>query len=236
MKNMKKFLKLIVLCAIFTGATLCMQQEKAQTYLELLPSEIREEIKLFAEDATLRALINEAIEKSYSMRAGMLRPYIQQYPAIVAQILEKKFTKEYLSSTLIQILEGPRIDLNTVKVLLLAGANPNAKNLEGKSALELATKSFSPNTNEVIKMLLAYGADPNTYFSNNVTPLFYAALNGETEQVQMLLEAGAKVHKKFTSDQLQGQSALELVQAEDYWENNPIRATIEEAAIRQIAE
>src|SRR5262249_37600159 len=44
---------------------------------------------------------------------------------------------------------------------------------------------------EVVKKMLAKGADVNMKAKDGNTPLLYAALNGQTEVVKVLLEAGA---------------------------------------------
>jgi uncharacterized protein len=46
---------------------------------------------------------------------------------------------------------------------------------------------------EDVRLLLAYGADPNARTLNGYTPLMAAAEAGDTEKISLLLEAGARV-------------------------------------------
>lgn len=244
----QRYLKLSLL-VISTGSLLCMQsKEELRPYLMRLPIELRKEIKLFAEDAVLRTDISEAIEKAQGdgnlddvfkmagyKRSEKLRDYVEKYPFIVAHILEKKFPKEQLNGGLEGILDKTCVDLDQVKILVLAGANPNRRNLADQTAVQIALQSFSPKRRDLIKMLLLHGADPNAFFSYRATPLLRAVLGRDRELVQMLLEFGANVYKKFKNDQFEEHSPLELVREEGCFDkNDPIRIMIEEAALKQM--
>src|SRR4030095_12671335 len=48
---------------------------------------------------------------------------------------------------------------------------------------------------DVVRVLLAHGADPNARDGgDNATPLHFAAAHGDVESVRLLLDAGADVH------------------------------------------
>ena len=81
-------------------------------------------------------------------------------------------------------------DLNTVRAELTAGADVNAPDDEGTSALLWATYNSSP---ELVAILLAAGADPNAASQFGVTPLLQAARNGDAATTRALLDAGADV-------------------------------------------
>ena len=73
-----------------------------------------------------------------------------------------------------------------VKMLLAAGANPNAARSDGWTAL---MQTADP---EIVKVLLAAGANPNAATENGNTALIDAGIYGrEIEIVKMLLAAGA---------------------------------------------
>ena len=75
-----------------------------------------------------------------------------------------------------------------VKVLLKAGADPNARVSGGWSPLHRAASSGS---GETVKVLLESGADPNTRDKLGDSPLHSAAYTHRGAVVRVLLEAGA---------------------------------------------
>uniref|UniRef100_A0A7S0IYJ3 PDZ domain-containing protein n=1 Tax=Calcidiscus leptoporus TaxID=127549 RepID=A0A7S0IYJ3_9EUKA len=76
----------------------------------------------------------------------------------------------------------------TAEVLLNAGADKNATDSKGYSALAFAV-SF--DRADVVAVLLRAGADANQQDVFGITPLIHAAARGHTDQVRMLLNAGA---------------------------------------------
>ncbi len=69
-------------------------------------------------------------------------------------------------------------ELESVNLLLKAGANVNAKNGLGQSALWLA--AFGGCQSSVLSALIAAGADVNAGDLQNMTPVFTLAANGKT--------------------------------------------------------
>ena len=84
---------------------------------------------------------------------------------------------------------------NTEKVqtLLAQGANVNAKDYNGGTALMAA--AFSGHT-DTVQFLLAKGADIEAKEINGATALMFAALEGHTDTVKALLAKGADVNDK----------------------------------------
>ena len=80
-----------------------------------------------------------------------------------------------------------------VKALLAAGAEVDAKNNHGITALMAA--SYGGHTEEV-KALLSAGADVNAKDNFNSTALIYAAANGQARTAELLIAAGADVEAK----------------------------------------
>jgi hypothetical protein len=75
-----------------------------------------------------------------------------------------------------------------VKLLLERGADPNAKNKDGKTPLHVAAIRGSV---DVARLLLQYGVDPNVQDERGRTPLHVAAIRGRVDVVRFLLEHGA---------------------------------------------
>jgi ankyrin repeat protein len=87
------------------------------------------------------------------------------------------------------ILAASRNDVETVDLLLGAGADPKAANEYGATALyAAAAEDANP---AITKKLLAAGADPNAAILSGETPLMQAARIGNVETVRALLGAGA---------------------------------------------
>lgn len=81
-----------------------------------------------------------------------------------------------------------------VRVLLEAGASPDAKTQFGKTPLHEAIGNL-----EILQMLLAAKGNPNVTNDRGETPLHEAIANGSLETVDALLKAGADVNKKSDS-------------------------------------
>ena len=83
-------------------------------------------------------------------------------------------------------------DTETVRLLLDKGANVNAKDEDGGTALMFASVNGHTDT---VKMLLKRGANPNITAkssSGTVSALIYAKRMGHEEIVNILKKAGAK--------------------------------------------
>ena len=99
----------------------------------------------------------------------------------------------------------------TVKALLLFGANPNVMDTRGVTAL---TASAAWGDAASVALLLDFEADPNARDPGNMTALMAAAMEGHQRVVRLLLAAGADphIHGKFgTAAQLaaeQGHTAI----------------------------
>jgi len=89
-----------------------------------------------------------------------------------------------------------------VRMLLEAGANPDKEDKEGSTALRWASRNGSEET---VKLLLAYHADPNLADKEDkMTALHYAVFSGSVETVAALMKAGADP----TLENIHGESPL----------------------------
>jgi beta-lactamase regulating signal transducer with metallopeptidase domain len=89
-------------------------------------------------------------------------------------------------------------DIEGVKEMLEAGANPSAKIDGDGSPLIGAARS---GRSEITKLLLDQGADPNGTVEGDGSPLIQAAKNGRLDQVRMLIDRGADVNLAVDGDE-----------------------------------
>lgn len=102
-------------------------------------------------------------------------------------------------------------ELETVRLLVEAGAKVNATNRYGVAPLSLACANGSA---EVVEWLLASGADPQTTLRGGETALMTAARTGRVAPVKALLDHGARV----SASERKGQTALMWAAAEGHAE------------------
>ena len=102
-----------------------------------------------------RADVNTAL--SYAAFAGEWRGSAIQYPDIVKLLLTRKPDKRALNVALLHVAGFDDQGI-VVPLLLEAGADPNARDEAGESALIHALRDYDPNS---VRNLLKAGADPN---------------------------------------------------------------------------
>jgi len=111
-------------------------------------------------------------------------------------------------------------DLTGVKELLSEGANVNAKNKDGQTAL---MEAVSCDNAEISKLLLEKGADINAKNNKGFTALIWAA-DGHMDAVKLLLEKNADINAKADS----GRTAL--INAANYNHTDIVKLLIEKGA------
>ncbi len=109
-------------------------------------------------------------------------------------------------------------DAAKVRALLAAGADPNAKTREGRTALHVA--AGQPALVDVAKMLLDKGADVKALDVAGLTPLHLAATAGSAPMVSLLLAAGAPVNARAAN------GATPLIAAAMSGSNAAVRALL----------
>ena len=80
-------------------------------------------------------------------------------------------------------------DYAEVKRLIEEGADVNAQDIDGYTALMTASANGHP---EVTKLLIEGGANVNAQSNDGETALMLALMRGRNEITQLLMEAGAK--------------------------------------------
>lgn len=82
--------------------------------------------------------------------------------------------------------------MEIIKKLLEHGANPNAADDQGSTALLFAAQE---ECFDLVKLLLTYGADPNISNSYDDTPFMHAINKGNVDIVQLLINFNANINK-----------------------------------------
>jgi ankyrin repeat protein len=96
-----------------------------------------------------------------------------------------------------------KLRLAALKAAVQAGANINARNGVGQTALHVATYHASPSAQNrpvpTVELLLELRADPNAACFNGGTALMLLAASGETAAMRKLISAGADVNACTTN-------------------------------------
>lgn len=98
------------------------------------------------------------------------------------------------------------------QALIMKGANVNAKDERGNTALSLAAKADQV---EIAQLLLDAKASPETEVESGFTPLALAAMEGNMELVELLLRAGANPNYELSHHGVGG-TALHFAAAGGY--------------------
>lgn len=97
-----------------------------------------------------------------------------------------------------------------LEALLDSGADPNAQDLSGETALHIAAEE---NNVDVVSVLVEWDAALNPKARSGNTPLHRAVLNGAESAALMLLEAGADVSSVNADDETPLHYACETMNA-----------------------
>ena len=114
----------------------------------------------------------------------------------IEEYRDKGLSTENLNQALAEILnqeKASKEDLKEAVKLILAGADVNAKNDYGLTALMIASKK---GYKEIVQILIKTGADLDTTDKDSITALMIASRNGHKDVVRILIDKGANVNAK----------------------------------------
>jgi ankyrin repeat protein len=104
-----------------------------------------------------------------------------------------------------------QLEIERVRELLAEGADVNAQDTSGRTALQLAVRYAYKNEDEALKIvqeLLAAGASINAADDEGFAPLSHAAVYGYPELLQYLIASGADVNHRDEH----GNTAINLIE------------------------
>jgi len=101
-------------------------------------------------------------------------------------------------------------DLETVKLLIAAGAKAKTANRYGVTPLH---EACTVGNAAIVNALLKAGADVNAAYGDGETPLMTASHSGSVDVVKLLLEGGAKVN---AAESFRGETALMFATVENH--------------------
>lgn len=85
------------------------------------------------------------------------------------------------------------IDADRVRFLIEKGADVNARNAQGASALDVAARA---RRTSLVEILMDAGADPNTADKDGFFPLLHAINRNHVPTIEMLVKKGADIEKR----------------------------------------
>lgn len=112
---------------------------------------------------------------------------------------------------------------DTVKMLIRAGANVNAKDMYGRTPLHKAAADI--HTTWMAKLLVEAGPDVNAKDGNGYTPLHVAAYFGNWSAAKVLIKAGADVNAKNNK----GETPFDVAKRRGLWVD--IRIVLEDSEV-----
>ncbi|CVK18418.1 ankyrin repeat domain-containing protein [Sporomusa sphaeroides] len=147
------------------------------------------------------------------------------YQESTKQAMEVNSTKNVTVSEFVECLFNK--DVNGAKALIESGLNPNLKDNDGATLLELACAGDNA---QIVKLLIDKGANVNVRDTKGGTPLMLAASAGYIETVQVLLSAkDIEINAKDSA----GLTALQCAEkTKNGWQKLGLNTSGQEAVIQ----
>lgn len=209
--------------------TFWMRSALVQAFIAIDPLEtVDDELRLIEEIAVGRPsgersalYLRGAVFQHLKPQLDALEPLDLDDGPIRNQLLSAVFKISGWTS-LMQSAQHDQVDAS--RQLIESGADVNAKNVFGETALTLAAKA---GVHEIVEMLLGSGAH---FQRQGTTALMETSRNGHLEIVETLLRTGASVHTKSS-----GIEWTALMHAADQGHADIIRLLLEKGAKVNVA-
>mgnify|MGYP001187742189 CR=1 FL=1 len=183
------------------GADVNAQDENGNTPLHLLTNTIRNiaSIKLLVEKGASINIKNKEGINAFSKAIELARyrniDNEQTINFLIEQGADVNTEDENKVTPLMKIIsigETQELNLELIKKIITNGANIDAYDKNGKTALHYAMEQKSRYENrKLIKLLIEKGADVNVKDNKGNTPLTLATKNYDVELIKSLVEGGA---------------------------------------------
>jgi ankyrin repeat protein len=121
----------------------------------------------------------------------LLDGYPESAIILSTELMIKRVQKAQNTKSLLQVVK--KGDLDQAKKLIAEGADVNAKDSSGCTALHYAALN---DRRDIGELLIAEGADVNASGPGYLTPLYYAARQGHRNIAELLIVAGADLDAK----------------------------------------
>jgi len=197
---MKKFLFVLILCLIVSACSnkseekevVNMEKEKItenesgkeETIIESKDGKAEKEIKVLKPCDIIIGNTDDNNYKDLVDAASYIRV------KAVERLLKKEKSNAKKNSALIEASKHE--NLSRMDFFDAISEGEDEEECDREPTVEQMKKDYT----KIAKLLIASGADVNAKDEDKKTPLYYAALNGNTDMVKVLLESGAEVNAK----------------------------------------
>jgi len=181
-----KSLKIVILTFILVTVISACKNKKS--YDETLTKEL------------VVAVYNKNLETTRSLLSRNANPNAidaDGKPVIMGVLLKMKISSDDFSSGVIRKDQSESETVQVVKLLLDAGADPNAIDKEGIPIMEAA---FTRGDENIVAHLIKAGASIKGTDATGNSLIVLATFTGNIKIVQLMLDAGANVNEKSKND------------------------------------
>ena len=145
---------------------------------------------------TMQILINAGADPNIGDDEGL--PILPTVVLGTSLIIKRELEKDWHGNESELKEEVVKRHLKAIRILLAAGADVNARGVDGFTPLMSGVATCDIR---ILEALIDAGADVNARNKEGITALMIASLAGKVPMVRMLIDAGADVNAKFKSNE-----------------------------------